>query len=91
MASLRRRYGPVLAPLASSLTDFHVRRSDVIHTPGLTYAATSMIAAVFMQSIEPMAKPTGNSNRQARHHVGASSAAIQLTAFRLSLSRGGKN
>ena len=48
--SLRRRYGPVLATLASSLTDFHVRRSDAIRAPGLAWAATSMIAAGY-QSI----------------------------------------
>jgi len=47
---LRRRYGPVLATLASSLTDFHVRRSDAIRAPGLAWAATSMIAAGY-QSI----------------------------------------
>ena len=48
--TLRRRYGPVLPTVASSLTDFHVRRSDAIRAPGLAWAATSMIAAGY-QSI----------------------------------------
>ena len=43
--SLRRRYGPVLPTVASSLTGIHARRSDAIRAPGLAWAATSMIAA----------------------------------------------
>ena len=49
-STLRRGYGPVLPTVASSLTDFHVRRSDAIRAPGLAWAATSMIAAGY-QSI----------------------------------------
>ena len=69
--SLRRRYGPVLATLASSLTDFHVRRSDAIRAPGLAWAATSMIAAGY-QSIsycQSQSQPALQAG-QVRHQVG---------------------
>ena len=69
--TLRRRYGPVLATLASSLTDFHVRRSDAIRAPGLAWAATSMIAAGY-QSIsycQSQSQPALQAG-QVRHQVG---------------------
>ena len=69
--TLRRRYGPVLATLASSLRDFHVRRSDAIRAPGLAWAATSMIAAGY-QSIsycQSQSQPALQAG-QVRHQVG---------------------
>ena len=41
-------YGRILA------TDFLVLREDAIHTPGLSWAATSMIAAFCHSSFQPM-------------------------------------
>ena len=70
--TLRRRYGPVLATLASSLTDFHVRRSDAIRAPGLAWAATSMIAAGYQVNLFlPMAKLTRTSSRPSTSSSGA--------------------
>ena len=69
--TLRRRYGPVLATLASSLTDFHVRRSDAIRAPGLAWAATSMIAAGYqsISSCQSQRLPALQAGK-ARHQVG---------------------
>ena len=88
--TLRRRYGPVLATLASSLTDFHVRRSDAIRAPGLAWAATSMIAAGYqsISSCQSQRQPALQAG-QARQQVGRGSAAIHLALFRLILPRGG--
>ena len=70
--SLRRRYGPVLATLASSLTDFRVRRSDAIRAPGLAWAATSMIAAGYHGNLFlPIAKTTRTSGRPSTSSSGA--------------------
>ena len=91
--SLRRRYGPVLATLASSLTDFHVRRSDAIRAPGLAWAATSMIAAGYqsISSCQSQSQPALQAG-QVRHQVGPmfrrdSSGLASVESFARRLSR----